>query len=289
LYNLYIEAAKLKELWRNCLKKWLIGLIAGVLKNDPAQYALILTGARGAGKTTWLRNLCPPELQKKYYFEGHLIPRANNKETIDLLTEKLVVNFDDQLDQVSHRDFGSLKSIISSMRLTARKSYAINNATRFRICGFIGSINETEFLSEDKNRRYLVFTVLHIKEHPGINMKQVYAQACHLWEKGQKHNLDLNEQTAINQMNQRYRSISLEEELIMLYFQPISADSTNKGWHSTTEILIYLQNQTGHKAIDRRRLGSALKVLGFEQKSIRDGQNTPKKWGLERIKGPEIL
>jgi predicted P-loop ATPase len=155
LYNLYIEAAKLKELWRNCLKKWLIGLIAGVLKNDPAQYALILTGARGAGKTTWLRNLCPPELQKKYYFEGHLIPRANNKETIDLLTEKLVVNFDDQLDQVSHRDFGSLKSIISSMRLTARKSYAINNATRFRICGFIGSINETEFLSEDKNRRYL--------------------------------------------------------------------------------------------------------------------------------------
>jgi predicted P-loop ATPase len=119
LYNPYIETAKLKELWHTCLKKWLIGLIAGVLKNNPAQYALILTGAKGAGKTTWLRNLCPAELQKEYYFEGHLIPRANNKETIDLLTEKLVVNFDDQLDQVSHRDFGSLKSIISSMRLTA--------------------------------------------------------------------------------------------------------------------------------------------------------------------------
>jgi threonyl-tRNA synthetase len=39
----------------------------------------------------------------------------------------------------------------------------------------------------------------------------------------------------------------------------------------STEILIYLQNQTGRKAIDRRRLGSALKVLGFQQKSIRDG------------------
>jgi threonyl-tRNA synthetase len=39
----------------------------------------------------------------------------------------------------------------------------------------------------------------------------------------------------------------------------------------STEILIYLQNQTGHKAIDRRRLGSALKVLGFQQKSIHDG------------------
>jgi predicted P-loop ATPase len=281
-----IQTDELNTLWKSCLTKWLVGLLSGVLNQDPSQFVFVLTGEQGAGKTTWLRNLCPPPLMEDYYFEGYLTPRANNKDTIDILTEKLIVNFDDQIDNLSPRDFGNLKAVISAIRLTSKKNYAINNNTRYKTCGFVASTNNPEFLVDDKNRRYLVFTVKQIQQFPNIDINQVYAQAHYLMTEGLSHHLDKAEQQAIHKMNLRYRDVSIEEELIMSYFKPIEKAGDDEEWHSSTEILIYLQNQTGNKSLSKTKIGAALKALNFEHRTKRTGLNTPKKWGVVKIKGP---
>ena len=60
--------------WRGCLKRWLIAQVAGSMELGVENHTiLLLAGGQGLGKTSWLRNLVPPEL-RDYLFTGNVNP-----------------------------------------------------------------------------------------------------------------------------------------------------------------------------------------------------------------------
>lgn len=277
----------IQEIWQLALRKWLIGVYSAYIRNDPAHFVLVLTGGQGIGKTTWLRNLCPKELQRDFYFEGHVTPKGSDRDTNDMLTEKLVINLDDQLDLLSRRDLGNLKTLISSKRITSRKAHARNHLIRPRIASLVGSTNEPEFLMEKQNRRFLVFDISTIDWERKNDLKQVYAQAIEACKAGETPHFTTDQIVAINKYNQRFIRHSVEYELVEAYFQ-VPQENQNSSSYTATDILHFLQLQTGNKRLSKNAVGRALSDLGFEQRTVRVGDKTPKKWRVIQIKGARM-
>lgn len=62
--------------FEECLKKWLVGMIAGWLDSEAVNNViLVYIGRQGANKTTWFNHLLPPEL-KLYFFPWESMPAA---------------------------------------------------------------------------------------------------------------------------------------------------------------------------------------------------------------------
>ena len=80
--------------------------------------------------------------------------------SFEQLAEKFLVNIDDQLDLI--KDLRYLKSMFTLDKVTNRKAFDKYNPNRARICSFVASVNSSEFLTDDQNRRYLVFSVKDI-------------------------------------------------------------------------------------------------------------------------------
>ena len=62
--------------FEECLKKWLVAMIAGWLDPEAVNNViLVYIGRQGANKTTWFNHLLPPEL-KQYFFPWVSMPAA---------------------------------------------------------------------------------------------------------------------------------------------------------------------------------------------------------------------
>lgn len=257
-------------LWKKSLRKFLISVVATAVSSKAGQLCLILTGAQGKGKSTWLNNLCPDTLKASYLFQGGLIPKITEKATVEVLAEKLIVNLDDQLDGYTWREYEGLKSIITSTTLTSRKAYARNDANRPRTASIVASINNPNFLVDTHNRRYLVFTAENIDYHTTIDMDQVYAQALELFRKGERYWLDSEEQEELNKMNARYRMATMEEELVAQYLTPADEGDLDIKWLTTTEIKSMFEIHSSLKNLSLRLIGLSLTRAGFIRKNIKD-------------------
>src|SRR5690606_14798099 len=86
---------ELQTKWPEYLRKWLVACAAqATIEKATNHTCLVLMGAQGKGKTTFLNALCPPELNHLLY-TGHI--NVTEKDTMNLLAEKFIINIDDQL------------------------------------------------------------------------------------------------------------------------------------------------------------------------------------------------
>src|SRR5690606_12345663 len=106
------------------------------------------------------------------------------KDTMNLLAEKFIINIDDQLDIMG--DLRKLKSMFTMEKVVNRKAYAKFSPSRPRIASFVASVNSTEFLTDDENRRYLVFSIkdINLPAIKEIDRKQLFAQVVYLLNRG---------------------------------------------------------------------------------------------------------
>ncbi|MGW8124095.1 VapE domain-containing protein [Roseivirga echinicomitans] len=252
------------EFWSLCLKKWFVAFVAGVIDNSIINHQLIvLCGAQGIGKTTWIMNLIPDEL-KEYIYSGTINP--GNKDSLALLAEMILINLD-EMDNMNRSDSGSLKSLITQKQVTYRRAYARFTETHQRIASFIGSGNEAQFLNDTTgSRRFLVFEAKDIDFKASFDFGQIYQQAVHLYKNGYKHFFDREEIALIEVNNSRYQKTSIEEDSLLKYFEPIAWDDAGD-FKTATEILQYLNT---HSAVPvnqnhANQIGKALSKNGFEK------------------------
>ncbi len=253
---------ELDKLWPKFLRKWLVATAAQAVQEDATNHTcLVLMGGQGKGKTTWLNNLCPPELQHLRY-TGHI--EVRNKESKNLLAEKFLVNIDDQLDLIN--DLRYLKSMFTLDKVNNRKAFDKYSPNRSRICSFVASVNSSEFLTDDQNRRYLVFHVqdIALDQLKNINHPQLWAQIKYLMEAGFKYWFEKAENDQISDINDAFRVKPEEEETLMQFLAP---DPDGEPMMQT-EILYFLQTQISSK-LNSRKLSTALKKRGFPRKSVR--------------------
>ena len=249
--------------WSNTFRKWIVALVAALLEDDKVnQTVIIFTGKQGLGKTTWLISLVPNYL-KKYVYSGNINP--TDKDTLIYLSTCMLIILD-ELENLNIKQLGSTKELITKSVIQIRRPYGSIYETITRRASFAGSVNNHEFLSDiTGSRRFLPFEALSINYNHGISMDHVYAQAYALYRSGFRYWFDEEEIDVINRINDNYRIKTIEEELLLKYFEPCK-ESKDVELLSATEIMkeIFEDNKITNTNASMQRLGKILKSLKFK-------------------------
>lgn len=227
-----------QDFWRNCFKRWLVGLVACALDDDKEnQLALVIKGAQGKGKSSWIRRLLPTDL-KHYYRNGTLNPK--DKDHMLFLSQRLIINLE-EFEGMKKDDVAELKRLIAQEAITERKAWGEEAGYYVRRASFIASTNEPRFLEDiTGTRRFPTVTAEEIDYKTPIDHTGVYSQALHLWRNGFRYWYEEQEFAELNANNMQYIIASQEEELFYVYFRkPLPRDYTIK-WLSASKILSHL-------------------------------------------------
>lgn len=251
--------------WVWSLRKWLVAFV-GSLENEEVvnQIALIFCSVQGAGKSTWFRNILPPEL-KKYSDQGFLDPK--DKETLIKLSELCLFNMD-EVENLKPRNVEAIKELITKASMYLRRAYTTLSQNYIRRCSFCGTANGISILHDiTGNRRFLCHEVISLDyQLKNINLCQVFAQALHLFRYKFQFWLDANEQAAVEKQNAQFRAKSIEEELIDTYLEPCKDGDKNSERMQAHEIQTFLQTKYSHSKLSPITIGKILSSKGYCQK-----------------------
>lgn len=251
--------------WEWCLRKWMVAMV-GSLDDDETvnQTALIFCGGQGIGKSTWFRNILPPEL-RKYSSSGFLDPK--DKETLIQLSELCLYNMD-EVENLKPQNVEAIKELITKQSMYLRRAYTTLSQNYVRHVSFCGTANGTDILHDiTGNRRFLCQNVLSIDyKLEGFNLPQLYAQAYQLFRTGFHFWLDAEEQAKVEKHNARFRAESLEEELINTYFESCQTDDEGTKRMQAQEIVSYLRRKEPYAKISHVNVGRVLSSKGYVKK-----------------------
>lgn len=215
------EGKTYQELFQEYFLKWLIAtyLCANEIKHNDMMFILI--GPQGIFKTSFLNYLCPKELQD-YRVTGHIVPSITDRNTATFLSEKFLVNIDDQMEKIIFTDYQRMKAIISASDVTYSKKYK-NDKKRTRIGNFVGSINTPQFLVDNENRRYLCFQLDNIKRtYTNVDIDKVWSEIKYIASQLPNHFMfGRKEYEAINELNRYFTRQTDEEEILNTVFRPV--------------------------------------------------------------------
>ena len=262
------------------LRKWFVGLVASLADDEAVnQIALIFCGRQGVGKSFWFRHVIPPEL-RKYVSAGYLDPR--DKESLIQLSE-LVVYIMDEVENLKAKNVEAIKELMTKSSMYLRRAYTSLSQNYVRRCSFCGTANGTEILHDASgNRRFLCHNLLDIVDYElkGFNLNQLYAQAYHLYNDGFQYWLDAKEQAAVEKQNARFRSMSLEEELITTYYEPCQDGDEGVKRMQAHEVQEALQSRSNCGKLNTVAIGKILSAKGF----IKRKSNGISKWFVKEKK-----
>lgn len=269
-----IRDVEYKHLFADYFKKWLMACYlcsTGVCVND---VMLILIGAQGRFKTSFLNNICPKKLIE-YRVCSHINPSLTDYNTSNYLAEKFIINVDDQMENIFGRDYNSMKAIVSAPDITNRKLYKATHQRRRRIANFCGSVNESRFLRDSNNRRYLCFAITDIdKDYINVDIDKMWAEVKQMAELLQsKYIFGREDYVTIDMMNAQFEAPTEEAETLMSLFKPVIDDNfdpyNDVYYMSFTEIISALKWYSENKNLKSYNLQTAMRKYGYTTKSYK--------------------
>lgn len=224
--------------WRESFKRWLVGMVACALNDEAVnQYVLILYSEQGKGKSTWIRNLLPPEL-REYYRNGMIDP--GNKDDLLLLSSLLLINME-EFEGARQGDIAGLKRVITQESITERKVYDTQAEQYTRRASFIASTNNRQCMQDmGGNRRFLLSELTEIDFRTPIDYRAVYAQAVHLLLNGYRYWYEGDEITGLNKRNEYHRMKEPVEENLYVYYRAATTTDIEVKWRPAAALLGFI-------------------------------------------------
>lgn len=243
------------DFWQRAFKKWFVAMTASWMQTEVVNHtALILSGAQGVGKTTWLGNLIPPPL-RKYVFAGMI--NVRDKDSQVKLSECCLIVMD-ELENMG-RNLDALKELITKKDIYLRRAYAFTHERYIRRASFAGSINNKDFLHDiTGNRRFLSFEAKRIDYQIFADLDKAYAQAISLFQNGFQYWFSQEELTELEQNNEEFRAVIPEEEQLMTFYEPCEETDPEGVFMKTTDILKNLLRLSGLRSLSEQKLGRVL-------------------------------
>ncbi len=269
--DIKIGAYDYNQLWHHYFKKWLVACYLCSMEVKHNDVMLILIGAQGRFKTSFLNNLCPPAL-RNYIVCSHINPSLTDYNTANYLAEKMFLNIDDQMETIFGKDYNSMKAIVSAPDVTNRKLYSTSARKRTRIANLCGSVNEARFLRDSNNRRYLCFKIVDIDpDYRLIDMDQVWAEVAYeVIRTKSNYVFGRDDYANIDLMNAMFETPTEEAETLQVTFTPAEEGSKETTYlMSYSEIKQVLSLVTGNKNLNDFRLQTALRKYGYMPKMAR--------------------
>ena len=255
--------AEEQMLFCQCLKKWLVGMVACWL--DPKvvnNVILVLIGEQGSYKTTWFSCLLPPELRA--YFRIKTNASRMTKDDLLALTQYGLVCYE-ELDTMGNRELNELKSAVTMPSIDERPAYGRYHEHRRHLASFCGTGNNVQFLNDPTgNRRWLPFEVDSImspRMFP-FNYEGIYSQARRLYRDGFQYWFSQSEIQRLNSHNRQFETPRLETELVDIYFRKPNEHETGEFMPVARAMQIIGGNTT--QKLSPIMIGRAFTELGYE-------------------------
>lgn len=265
--------------FEDSFRRWLVGMVACAINDEVQNHQLMLLhGAQGKGKSTFIRRLLPPEL-KDYYRNGMIYPE--NKDHLLQMSSCLIINLD-EFDTLSPARMQELKSLITQDVMNERKVYDIQNYTFTRRASFIASTNNPHCLPDiGENRRILFNTLLKIDYHTPVNHQGIYAQAYALYRQGFQYWYENQEITFLNNRNEAFRQKDPMEENLFFYFRAARPNDIQAQWYPAAYLLSVLSvnGRTQANAQMKQMLVTVLENNHFH--SRKTSNNVTEYWVVE--------
>ena len=265
--------------FEDSFRRWLVGMVACAIDDEAQNHQLMLLhGAQGKGKSTFVRHLLPPEL-KDYYRNGMISP--DNKDHLLQMSSCLLINLD-EFDTLSPARMQELKSLITQDVMNERKVYDIQNYTFIRRASFIASTNNPHCLPDiGENRRILFNTLLEIDYHTPVNHQGIYAQAYALYRQGFQYWYENQEITFLNNRNEAFRQKDPLEENLFFYFRPARPNDIQAKWYPASQLLsiLSMNGRTQANAQMKQMLVTVLENNHFH--SRKTSNNITEYWVVE--------
>lgn len=208
-----------EELWQQCFRKWFVAMVASWMMDEVVNHqVLVLIGAQGMFKTSWIDSLMPPVLAD--YRSKQSGTRFMDKDEQLRATEFGLINLD-EIDRMSESELNHLKSLITATDVNVRSAYAYGKERRLRVASYAASGNKERFLTDmTGNRRWLPFRVESICSpflHP-MPYEGMYAQAWHLVQTGFNYWFDIDEIRQLAVHVEQFEVETNEAQLLLVYF-----------------------------------------------------------------------
>lgn len=261
--------------WIELGSRWFLSMVNHWL--DPLQAhanstAPILIGGQGLRKSTFCKNILPPEL-RAFYTDA--IDFRTDIEAERFLSRFLLINID-EFDQLSPGQFAYIKHMFQKTQTAHRQLFREQISNHPRYASFIGTSNCYDILKDPTgNRRFLCVEVKDIihTERP-IDYPQLYAQAVALIHNGTRAYIDDADEAKIKQQNQQFEASSPLEELFFNHFAK-PKEGEEGTWMRPIDMLAVLKQDpmANSKMLDARSLGRILTKHGFKAKRAKTGHH----------------
>lgn len=226
-----------REFYFNMYLKWLRHFIIAHFEDEfRPQLCLILKGKQRSGKSTWIRNLIPPQLRKIYFHDKQL--NFDSKDCLSEITTKMLVEIGELGD--SFQDINKIKMFMTQDKDEMRTPYATYANIHKRYTVFAGTVNDDEFLRDETgNTRFPVIEIdknLNFKALNDINNDKFWSEVLYNYFNISKvHYLEGEEVSYINELNQRYKKYSYELSLLESVFD-FENNKKTKYWLKSCDI-----------------------------------------------------
>ena len=258
--------------WEKYLKFWFVGMVGQWRESDKQLTGNALTplliGRQGCGKTRFCKILLPPEL-RDYYND-----KLNFKNEFDLniaLTSFALINID-EFDKTTNSQQIVLKYLLSSSDVKFRPPYGKTIKQYRRYTSFIGTTNQLKPLVDPTGSRRFVCVGVdgNIDFTDNLNHRQLFAQALHLFNNGERFWLNDAEIAELIRENEPYQHLNDLVEMIGETFRS-PKDSEQGNWWSLSDISKLLANRYANFDPETpfQKIGNALNDVQFNFQSKR--------------------
>lgn len=201
------------------LRKWLISAAAAALKPRGfwSKGVLVLQGAQSEGKTSWIKALLPPDLRQLLKVGATIDPA--NKDSVSSVISHWLVELGELDGTFRKADIARLKGFISQDIDQLRRPYDRLESEYQRRTVFFASVNPKVFLVDDTgNVRWWTIPVLSVNVEHGIDVQQLWAEAAHYYDQGERWWLEKDEESRLEQTNADHQEPNTIEEMILTKF-----------------------------------------------------------------------
>ena len=222
---------------------WLRAVVSQWLGFDTehanAVMLLLVSPQQGLHKSTFMRELLPPELRDYYTDDFSLSAKSNAQRK---LVEFAIVNID-EFDKENPKKMPELKTLMQTMKPSFIGAYKKNFNLLPRIASFVGTSNSRQLLYDHTgSRRFLIMEPKEMIRTGGIDYEQLYAQIIHEVETGLPTYFTKAQEREIQRRNQRYMVKDAVETLFFTYFR-VPRNKTEGKMITTDEILQIMKSK----------------------------------------------
>ncbi|MBK8194571.1 MAG: hypothetical protein IPK76_15655 [Lewinellaceae bacterium] len=164
----------------------------------------------------------------------------------------------------SHK-INEFKGLLTKNTVKIRRAYARYSEELPKVCSFIASSNEAQFLHDPTgSRRFLPFEIqaIDINTAQDIDIDGLWSQAMQLFKSGYTYWLTREDQARLSEYNSQFEVQSNEYEVLVTYLSPPEPGVMPDAELTNAEILTHLEGKVALK-LSAKKLGEALRKTGF--------------------------